>query len=410
MTRTLGEQLAIYRRRRSMSQRDVAEAAGISVDTVRQLEQGQRHTARLGTLVKIAGALDQDLAELIGKPRGLVVGAEDGEIAHLRRAVLDLIPAEAEPDAAVLRDELGDAWRLYWVGRYAALARALPANITAARASVRAAADPAAARQAQAVLADFLHLVASLLAHLAHDDLAALAMYQALAAAGHAEDELLVAGMSATRAWMLSRQGLLGEAESLALATARSIEPSMATANVDQVAIWGENLRYACVALARDGRHTEAAELLPRLRLAAARVEAARPARAWTERVTDKSTRPLAGLAFGATLATMTAVAVAGAADRHRQALALEDQVPNFGSVSPSMRSRHLLTVAWAQMADYRSQAAVGTLLRAEKIAPDLFFHQTIARTIVAELLPRRRKQRLPGLVSLAERMGVPAG
>lgn len=411
MSRTLGEQIAVHRRRRGMSQRDLAEAARLSVDLVRKLEQGQRRTARLETLFRLANALDLDMATLIGKPRGLVVGAEDSEVARLRRAVLDVIPAENEPvDRAALRGELGDAWRLYWVGRYAALARILPAGIVAARSSVRAASGDIAVRAAQAVLADFLHLGASLLAHLAHDDLAALAMHQSLDAARAAGDPLLIAGLSATRAWLLSRQGLLAEAESLALTTAREIEPSMAATNVDQIAIWGENLRYACVALARSGRHAEAAELLPRLRTAAARVEAERPARAWTERISDKSTVPLAGLAFGATLATMTAVTIAGAADRHRQALALEDQVPSFDSVSPAMRSRHLLTVAWAQMADYRSPAAVNTLLRAEQIAPDLFAHQSIARTIVAELLPRRTKQRLPGLVSLADRIGVTTG
>lgn len=410
MVTSLGAQLHAHRRRRGISQRDLAEAAGVSVDLIRKLEQGRRHTARLESLDKIAKALDLDLAELVGKPRGLVTGAEDREVTHLRRAVLDVIPVVAEPARlGQLQGHLGDGWRLYWVGRYAALARVLPPAITAARASVRASADGTAVRTAQAILADYLHLAACLLAHMAYDDLAALAMHQSLDAARAADDALLVAGLSASRAWLLSRQGLIDEAENLALATARDIEPSMATANVDQVAIWGENLRYACVALARGGRHSEAAELLPRIQTAAARVEAERPARTWLERISDKETVPLSGLGFGATLATMTAVTVASGADQHRKALALDEQMPHFNSVSPALQSRHLLTVAWTQMADYRFPAAVGTLLRAEHIAPDLFAHQSLSRTIVAELLPRRHKQRLPGLVSLAERLGVPA-
>lgn len=236
-------------------------------------------------------------------------------------------------------------------------------------------------------------------------------MHQALTAAGDTENPLLVAGLSASRVWLLSRQGLMTEAEQLALATARQIEPRMGTTNVDQVAIWGENLRYGCVALARSGRLAEARELLPQLASAAARVEADRPARPWKARVTDKSSAvPLAGLGFGGTLAAMTAVTVAAADDRCRDAIRLEAQVPAFDSISPAMQSRHLLTVAYVQMADRRSPEAVSTLLRAEKLAPDMLAHQSIARATIAELLTRRRRERLPGLKSLAERIGVPAG
>ncbi|MEU7823330.1 helix-turn-helix domain-containing protein [Catellatospora sp. NPDC049133] len=407
----LGQRIRQARRRRGFAQAELAAQAGVSVDVIRKLEQGRRHTARMDTLIRIAAALDQTVADLVGKPKGLVVGGQDAEVYRLRRAVLDVIPAETEPPASsVLRAELGENWRLYWAGRYAPLARALPDGITAARACVRAARPGAETIRAQEVLADFLHLTASLLAHLAHDDLAALAMHQALAAAYASDNPLVAAGLSASRVWLLSRQGLTAEAENLAMATAREVEPRMGTANVDQVAIWGENLRYGCVALARGGRHAEARELLPRLAGAAARIEAERPSRPWQARVEDKKgTAPLAGLGFGATLAGITAVTVAAADDRYREALRLEALVPAFDSISPSMRSRHLLTVAWAQMAEFHSAESVNTLLRAEKLAPEMLAHQTVARTIVTELLPRRSRQRLPGLVSLAARMGIPS-
>ncbi|MBT8226792.1 MAG: helix-turn-helix transcriptional regulator [Dactylosporangium sp.] len=106
--------------RRGLSQADLATRAGLSVDTIRKLEQAQRHTARMDTLHRIAAVLDLDVGELLGKPRGLVVGAEDGEMGQLRRVVLDLLPATAEPPGRdALRAELADCWRLYWAGRYA---------------------------------------------------------------------------------------------------------------------------------------------------------------------------------------------------------------------------------------------------------------------------------------------------
>jgi transcriptional regulator with XRE-family HTH domain len=406
---SLGQRIRTARVRRSLSQADLATRAGLSVDTIRKLEQAQRHTARIDTLHRIAAVLDLDVAELLGKPRGLVAGAEDGEMGQLRRAVLDLLPVTSEPPGReALSAELADCWRLYWAGRYAPLSRALPGGLTAARATLRAANPGADRRWASQVLADFLHLTASLLAHLAHDDLASLAMHQALTAAGDSENPLLVAGLSASRVWLLSRQGLMTEAEQLALATAREIQPRMGTSNVDQVAIWGENLRYGCVALARVGRLAEARELLPQLASAAAWVEAERPSRSWKARITDKSSAvPLAGLGFGGTLAAMTAVMVAAAADRYREAIRLAAQVPAFDSISPAMRSRHLLTVAYVQMADHHSPDSVSTLLRAEKLAPDMLAHQTIARATISELLPRRSRERLPGLKSLAERVGL---
>lgn len=405
----LGQRIRTARRRRNLNQRQLAQLAGVSLDTIRKLEQGQRHSARIDTLISVAAALDMDIAEIIGKPRGLMIGAEDGEVFQLRRAVYDLLPHDEPPSWDQLRADLGDAWRLYWAGRYAPLARMLPATITAARATIRAAGTPKAARHAHAVLADTLHLTASLLAHLAHDDLAALAIHQALAAADSAENPLLASGLAASRVWLLTRQGLMAEAEQLALATAAEVEPRMGESNVDRIAIWGESLRYGCVALARGGRLTEARQLLPQLATAAARVQAARPARPWKLRITDKTTTaPLAGLGFGPTLAAMTAVTVAAAEDRHREALRLENHVPHFDSISPAMRSRHLLTVAWAQMADHHSTDSVNTLLRAEKLAPDMLAHQSIARAIVTELLPRRSRQKLPGLTSLAERLGMP--
>jgi transcriptional regulator with XRE-family HTH domain len=50
----IGEQIAVLRRARGMTQDQLAEAAGVSVDVIRRLEQGVRHSARLNTLSKIA--------------------------------------------------------------------------------------------------------------------------------------------------------------------------------------------------------------------------------------------------------------------------------------------------------------------------------------------------------------------
>jgi hypothetical protein len=190
---------------------------------------------------------------------------------------------------------------------------------------------------------------------------------------------------------------LWSEAEQVALAAAERIEPAMSRASVDQIAVWGELLRYGTTAVARSGRQPEAQQLLALVNAAAARMG------------TDQTTRYV-GTAFGPTVAAMKAVDVAIAADRPRQALKLAEQVERPQVAPTAMHSRYLLNVAWAQMTDWRSQDAVDTLRRVESLAPEMLPHQSIARAIVSELLPRRNKQRLPGLVSLADRIGVEAG
>jgi transcriptional regulator with XRE-family HTH domain len=53
-----------------LTQRELAERAGVSVELISKLEQGSKQTALLATLGKIAGALDVDLSVLVAEPFG----------------------------------------------------------------------------------------------------------------------------------------------------------------------------------------------------------------------------------------------------------------------------------------------------------------------------------------------------
>ena len=394
MTTSVGGQLVMLRKRRRMSQRELAEAAGVSVETVRKLEQQQRQSARLETLTQLAHALDVPVGELVGKRPGLAFGAENSELLQLRRAVLGVsaVSGEVVP-AAQLRADMPALWQRYWAGNYPELARELPRRITAARVAVsssRGQDQPIATT----VLAELLQVTASLLVHLAHEDLAHLALHGAARAAEAADDELLHASQQATRSWIMSRRGLWSEAGQVATAAAEQIEPMLSRASLDQVAVWGELLRYAAVALSRGGRHTEAGEVIALMSSAAARMGG------------DRATR-YTGVAFGPTVVGMRAVDAAISAGKPRKALELAGRMTHLDAVPTTMQMRYLLNVAWAQTIDWRSADAVRTLLRAEALAPVSFPHQSIARAIVGELTPRRRKHRLPGLASLADRMSA---
>jgi len=58
----IGRQIAALRRQRGLTQEQLAESAGVSVDVIRRLEQGQRRTARFATLQSIAGALRTEVS------------------------------------------------------------------------------------------------------------------------------------------------------------------------------------------------------------------------------------------------------------------------------------------------------------------------------------------------------------
>lgn len=66
MTTALGERIRELRDG-WMTQADLATAADVSLSLVRKLEQGQRHTASVATLHRIARALDVDLGEVFGR-------------------------------------------------------------------------------------------------------------------------------------------------------------------------------------------------------------------------------------------------------------------------------------------------------------------------------------------------------
>jgi transcriptional regulator with XRE-family HTH domain len=53
---SIGDQLGRLRTQRGLTQEQLAERAGVSVDVIRKLEQGSRATARIKTLVELAGA------------------------------------------------------------------------------------------------------------------------------------------------------------------------------------------------------------------------------------------------------------------------------------------------------------------------------------------------------------------
>lgn len=114
----LGENLVRIRTARGLTQDELAQSSGVSVDTISRLERGAHTTARRSTLAALSRALAIDPARLLGihPPEQDTAGAE-----QLRRAVraLDLPDfAEAAEVLALpdLHDAASGAWSDYLAG------------------------------------------------------------------------------------------------------------------------------------------------------------------------------------------------------------------------------------------------------------------------------------------------------
>lgn len=388
---TLGQRIAAARTRRRLSQGELAEASGVSLGALRKLEQGQRLSARLETITALADALDVSVSDLLGVQPGLTDPRAD--VATLRAAIMDRTDDHEPPDLDLLRQQVLELRSLYWHAHYAELALAVPRHLARARSAVRAAIGDDQRRLAQALLAESLQIAASLVTQLAHEDLAHLALYQAIEAASAAEDPLLVATQHSAKAWVLSRQGLWQQAQTLATEAAQEIEPILSRASADQIGVWGELLHFGMVALAREQRATEAHELLSLVQAAGQAIGSRKPTKY--------------KIPFSPTWAQHSAVQLAQSTDQPERALAAAERIGSLEALPPATQARFLLNKAWAATLLWQSQDALDALKRIEEIAPEILDHHGLARSIVEELMPRRKKQRLPGLKTLAERMGV---
>lgn len=388
---TLGERIANARNRRRMTQGELAQAANIALGTLRKFEQNQRLQARADTIMALANALDVPVNELMGVHPGLTDHASS--VATLRAAIYDRTDDHEPPGLELLHRQVLDLRGLYWHARYGQLSEEVPRHLALARSAVRAAVGDDQRRTANAVLSESLQIAASLVTQLAYEDLAHVALRDAVDAADAAEDPLLVAAQHSATAWVLSRQGLWQQAQHLATEAAREVEPVLSRASVDQIGLWGECLHFGMVALAREGRTSEAHELLSLVQAAG---------RALGGRVPTSYKVP-----FSQTWAEHSAVQLAQSTDQPREALRAAERVESLDALPPATRARFELNRAWALSLEWRSEEALDCLRRIRDTAPELLNHHGLARQVVEELMPRRKKNKLVGLKSIALQMGV---
>ncbi|MFZ3595018.1 helix-turn-helix domain-containing protein [Streptomyces sp. BH104] len=397
MDKSIGDHIRLLREFRDKTQEELAERSGVSVDTIRKLEQGVRQSARINTLRNLARALDVQLERLLGQPTVTEQLTEDGGLIALRDAIQDIdalpgVPVdgdEEEPPAAeVWATSIRQATGQYWAGDYSELSATLPMLLRDGRAVARQTPSEPVWRQ----LALAYQLAACLATQAGHPDWAFGAVEKQLAAAQRASDPLAEGMGISTLSWVLLRQGRWEQAQDVAEKKADDLEPSFRRATAEQLAVFGNLLVAAATPAARRDKHDDAMTLLTTAESAAVR---SGPVRAYGSAYSVDDVRT-----------QKVNIALAGTSGRPVEALRYARDVDLDNISRPVHSASHRVDVAQAQYQTGNHEEALGTLLQVEQDQPEWIKFQTLAAATVAEMLEAERRRNAP-LRGLAVRLGV---
>ncbi|MEU3186726.1 helix-turn-helix transcriptional regulator [Streptomyces sp. NPDC006923] len=397
----LGRALRRLRRLASLTQEELAERSGVSVDVIRQLEQRRKHSARLPTLHALANGLGVELTTLLGDPPAVSSTREnDGpRFVAVRRAIMPVLwgpePEPAGPDFSLdrLRERIADGWTRYHAAEFDTVMEALPHVLSDARA-VAASRDVDDRGAGFTALGKALQLAGHVAVRMGKTDLALTSLERAADAAGQSSDPLLLPMIVNSMAWTYQRQGRLEDALSVALRTADDMVNAGRDATADGLKVWGALIMSAATSAARSGDYERAAAMMERAEKEAVRVS----------NLPDGGDNRMVSV-FSLSSVRIERVRLAVQYGHPEDALALAKGMRLSKDTPPSWRTWLLLDVARAHTDIGDAAGAVKTLESLRRVAPAWMQHHTLAVAIVRDLwaLPNHPL----GLRPLAEFLGV---
>lgn len=367
----LGERLQSVRKRRGLTQRELAESSGVSLSLIRKIEQGERGDTRMDTLRRLAVALDCPLTVLLGPNPEPPQGNSGGELWTPTRDALASMrdaPTAAEPvSVRSLEAALSHATRLYHDNEYERLARVLPRLIEDANSA------PALLRSRT------LQLAGSVMVQTRQPDSARTALNQSLTDAESTGNVLDAASAVITLCWLLIVERQFETVRHLATQWADRVEPRLSVATTRELSTWGWLLLRASAAAVRDNRPDEADEMM---RFAAAGAVAVRPESGpyhqyWTT--------------FDAATVAMKRVENAVVDDRPDAALRLAGDIPPDNRPTSDNRNRHLIDVSAAHLELRHYDAAFDVLASLSRDARPWLVEQRSARDLLGRIISKRR-------------------
>lgn len=385
----LGDRLAAIRKRRGLSQLELARRSGIGYATVQAIEQDRGAQPRIATLLKLARALRVPTTRIIN-------GGDDREEEDPGTA------AEWEPVTRALAGAAGQPDEDPTPGSVlAAIAEIRPViaqnRFSAARPLLAAAIRDADALDdgpdARDARFRALNMAGWVLTQMRQWDTATFTLDQAADAAPTALD---AASVVKTRIWLLLRQGALAAARDAASAAADDIEPRFSRATPAELSLWGHLQLNIANAAVRDNRSGDAQEAL--------RLAGAAASLIGREIMSDPSTTRVFGPATVAYCRAETAVLD----EKPDLTLAIDERVPaNAFPAADMTRLRHRLDVANALTQLRRYGEAVAVISDIRQSAPEWLPRQRYARDVLGRIVDRRRTL-TPEIRELADAVQLP--
>lgn len=265
---SVGQRLAAHRKRRNLTQEQLAGLVGISLSLMKKIESGVRPVTKFSLLVRFAQALRiGDMRDLTGVPLPMVADGVHGHAMadSVRLAMTEYVPRSDDvPSLGQLARDVDSTWSAWqesspW--RYARVGQALPALIRDVRGAV-AAYEADDRHQALAETAKLYQLVRTWTKRVGEHELSWLAADRAMNAALEADDPDLVGSCAWNLAMILSAKGHTENASSVALVAIEDMAHLIADANDARLAVWGGLHLLAATEAARSDKAAEADRLL----------------------------------------------------------------------------------------------------------------------------------------------------
>jgi len=375
--RALGRKIAAERRRRGLSQPELAKMISRSVAWVSQVERGVRRIDRMSVLEILATALDVPLADLAAEAPVVAAVTEEAPAAGELRLVLSgahslraMLNGHNSPALGALRARSGRAWELAHASRYADLTDLLRALIPDLETAARAL--PAADRpKVFELMAAAYQACSAALDKLGEPEAAWIAADRAMSAADRAGNPLLVAAGAFRLVFVFLSARHYGQAEEAARTAADALWHLADEGDPGAMSLWGALTLQRAVIAARTGTASAAYGHLGRARDMAGRVGPGR---------NDYNTE------FGPANADLYEIAIAVELGDAGRALRTAESVDTTG-LSPERRARMLIDVARARAQRRQPDQAVAALRQAEDITPEQIRGHYLARQIVSDLL-----------------------
>jgi len=373
----LGRKIAAERRRRGLSQPELARIIGRSVAWVSQVERGVRKVDRMSVLENVAAALDVPLAELAAEAPIVAAVTEEPPDARGLRLVLSgayalraMLNGRRSSATSTLRAKSRKAWDLTHAGRYTDLTDLLRGLVPDLETAARTAGEPQRAEVFE-LIATTYQACSAALAKLGEPEAAWIAADRAMAAAERAGNPILVAAGAFRLVFVFLAARHYDQAEETARTAAAALQPRADQGDPQAMSLWGALTLQRAVIASRVNDPDAAYDHLERARQVAMRLGNGR---------NDYNTE------FSPANVGLYEIAIAvelGDAGRALRVAATLDTT----ELSAERRARMLIDMARAYAQRRQVNEAVAALRQAEDITPEQVHGHELVGQVVSDLL-----------------------